>query len=59
MTIYYVLKQAFANAEIWVSKLTTEDPIYEYPTEAEAQAKADELQAADTNGRKYRMAQLS
>ena len=54
MTTYYVLKQAFINAEIWVSKLTAEDPIYEYPTEAEAQAKCDEL-AAENPGRRFKV----
>ena len=47
------------NSQIWVAHLTPADPIYQYDNEAEAQAKADELQAADTNGRKYRVAQLS
>jgi len=40
---YFVLKQAFINAEIWVSQFGPDDPIYVYPTEAEAQAKCDEL----------------
>ena len=47
------------NSQIWVAHLTPSDPIYQYDNEAEAQAKADELQAADTTGRKYRVAQLS
>jgi hypothetical protein len=47
------------NSQIWVAHLTPSDPIYQYDNEAEAQAKADELQAADTNSRKYRVAQLS
>jgi hypothetical protein len=47
------------NSQIWVAHLTSSDPIYQYDNEAEAQAKADELQAADTTGRKYRVAQLS
>jgi len=51
MTKYYVLKQAFVNAEIWVSQFGPDDPIYEYPTEAEAQAKCDELAAEDPNRR--------
>jgi hypothetical protein len=34
------------------------DPIYEYNNEPEAQAKADELQAADPTGRLYRVIQL-
>jgi hypothetical protein len=43
------------NDQIWVARLTPEDPIYEYLTEEEAQVKADELQAADTTGRQYRV----
>jgi hypothetical protein len=44
--------------QIWVAQLTPEDPIYDYGTEAEAQAKAEELQAADETGRKYRVEQI-
>jgi hypothetical protein len=40
--------------QIWVARLTPEDPIYVYPTQEEAQAKADELQAADPTGRLYK-----
>jgi hypothetical protein len=40
---------------IWVAHLNPSDPIYEYDNEPEAQAKADELQAADPTGRKYRV----
>ena len=47
------------NDQIWVAQLNPSDPIYEYPTEAEAQAKADELQAADPTGRKYRVQQIA
>jgi hypothetical protein len=43
---------------IWVARLTPEDPIYEYDNYADAQAKATELQEADTTGRQYRVAQL-
>jgi hypothetical protein len=43
------------NSQIWVLKLNPDDPIYEYDNEAEAQAKADELQAADPTGRLYRV----
>jgi hypothetical protein len=46
------------NSMIWVAQLTTEDPIYDYGTQAEAQAKADELQAADTTGRQYRAVEI-
>ena len=47
------------NDSIWVAHLTPEDPIYQYDNEAEAQAKADELQAADETGRKYRVQQIA
>jgi len=46
------------NRIIWVAQINSTDPIYNYDTEAEAQAKADELQAADTTGRQYRVVQL-
>ena len=46
------------NDTIWVAQLTPEDPIYNYDTQAEAQAKADELQAADATGRLYRVEEL-
>ena len=44
------------NPSIWVAHLNPNDPIYEYDNEPEAQAKADELQASDPTGRKYRAA---
>jgi len=47
------------NDQIWVARLTPEDPIYQYDNEAEAQSKADELQANDPTGRQYRITQLS
>ena len=47
------------NDSIWVARLTPEDPIYEYDNEPEAQAKADELQAADPTGRQYRVVQVT
>jgi len=47
------------NNMIWVAQLTLEDLIYNYDTEAEAQAKADELQAADLTGRQYRVTQIN
>jgi hypothetical protein len=54
--MYKIEKQYIpGNPQIWVLKLNPEDPIYEYDNEAEAQAKADELQAADPTGRKYRV----
>lgn len=44
--------------QIWVARLNPNDPIYEYNNEAEAQAKANELQSQDTTGRLYRIVQL-
>jgi len=44
--------------QIWVAQLTPEDPIYEYYLQTQAEAKAFELQEADTTGRKYRVVQL-
>jgi hypothetical protein len=46
------------NSQIWVAQLTPEDPIYDYDNEPEAQAKANELQSADTTGRQYRVQYL-
>jgi hypothetical protein len=43
------------NDQIWVARLTPEDPIYEYVLKTQAEAKAFELQEADTTGRKYRV----
>ena len=47
------------NDSIWVAHLNPEDPIYNFPIETEAQAKAAELQAADETGRQYRVVDLS
>jgi len=47
------------NDSIWVARLNPEDPIYEFPIETEAQAKAAELQAADDTGRIYRVVDIS
>ena len=57
--IYQVQMQFIPGLDtIWVSRLTPEDPIYEYDNYDDAQAKATELQEADTTGRQYRVAQL-
>jgi hypothetical protein len=57
----YIVQMQFipGNDQIWVEKLNPTDPIYQYDNEAEAQAKATELQNADETGRKYRVAQLN
>jgi hypothetical protein len=46
------------NDQIWVARLAPEDPIYNFPIETEADAKAAELQAADETGRQYRVVNL-
>jgi hypothetical protein len=57
--IYEVQMQFIpGNDMIWVARLNPDDPIYQYDNEAEAQAKADELQANDPTGRKYRVATI-
>jgi hypothetical protein len=57
----YIVQMQFipGNDQIWVEKLNPTDPVYQYDNEAEAQAKATELQNADETGRKYRVAQLN
>ena len=57
----YIVQMQFipGNDQIWVEKLNPTDPVYQYDSEAEAQAKATELQNADETGRKYRVIQLN
>lgn len=56
MQQFIVLMEFLPNVpNIWVARLNPEDPIYTYPTQEEAQAKADELQAADPTGRQYKV----
>ena len=43
------------NDQMWVEKLNPTDPIYQYNDEAEAQAKAEELQSSDVTGRLYKV----
>jgi len=55
---YIVLMEFLpGNSQIWVARLTPEDPIYEFNTYEECVAKAAELQAADETGRKYKASQ--
>jgi hypothetical protein len=60
MIMTYEVQMQFipGNDTIWVAHLNPNDPIYQYDNEAEAQAKADELQANDPTGRKYRVATI-
>lgn len=58
--MYIVLMQYIpGNDQIWAAKLNPDDPEYIYNTEAEAQAKADELQAQDPTGRLYKVSLVS
>jgi len=41
------------NGQIWVARLNPNDPVYEYPTLIEAEAKVFELENADPANRKY------
>ena len=56
----YIIQKQFipGNDSIWVQQLTPEDEIFTFETEAEAQAKADELTSVDTEGRSYRIASV-
>jgi hypothetical protein len=65
-TVYRVYKQlipaplnesdpVWAKRQVWVAKLNSEDTVDEYATEAEAQAKAAELTAADPTDRVYKV----
>ncbi len=54
---YIVLMEFIPGlTQIWVARLTPEDPIYTFETLEEAEAKAAELQAADPSGRLYKAA---
>ncbi len=54
--MYTIQKQFIpGNDSIWVQQLTPEETIYSFETEAEAQAKADELNSIDTEGRSHRI----
>jgi len=55
----YIVLMTFLpnNDQIWVARLTPEDPIYEFDNYDDCAAKAAELQAADTTGRQYKGSQ--
>ena len=44
---------SWAKRQVWVAKLNSTDTIDEYATQAEADAKKAELEAADPTGRVY------
>jgi hypothetical protein len=57
--IYQVQMQFIpGSSQIWVARLSPEDPIYNYDNEIEAQARAEELQLEDPIGRVYRVSQI-
>ncbi len=57
--MYTIQKQFIpGNDSIWVQQLTPEDEIFTFETEAEAQAKVDELTPSDTEGRLYRITSI-
>jgi hypothetical protein len=54
--MYTILKQFISgNNQIWAEKLSSEDNIFQYETEEEAQVKLDELNSNDTEGRGYKI----
>lgn len=57
---YRVIMQYIPGLDqIWVSRLSPEDPEYTYSVEQEAIDKAAELEAADPTGRKYKTEAVS
>jgi hypothetical protein len=54
--MYTILKQFIpGNNQIWAQKLSSEDNVFQYETEEEAQVKLDELNSNDTEGRGYKI----
>ncbi len=54
--MYIILKEFIpGNNQIWAHKLSSEDEIFQYETEEEAQVKLDELNSNDTEGRGYKI----
>ena len=48
---------SWAQRNVYVEKLTTDDTIYTFDTESEANTKRDELIAADQTNRIYKVVQ--
>ena len=54
--MYTILKQFIpGNNQIWAQQLSSEDSIFQYETEEEAQVKLEELNFNDTEGRGYKI----
>ena len=49
---------SWAKRQVWVQKLNSADTVDEYDTQAEADAKVDELSAADPTGRVYEVREV-
>ena len=49
---------SWAQRNVYVEKLTTDDTIYTFDTESEANTKKDELTLADSTNRIYKVVQL-
>lgn len=49
---------SWAKRQVWVAKLNSTDTVDEYDTQAEADAKRDELAAADPSGRVYEVREI-
>ena len=49
---------SWAQRNVYVEKLTTDDTIYTFDTESEANTKRDELIATDSTNRIYKVVQL-
>lgn len=43
--MYYILKQFYPGANVWVVQLNESDPVYEYATLEEAEAALPSVQA--------------
>ena len=48
----------WAKRQVWVAKLNSTDTVDEYTVEADADAKAAELTAADPSGRVYEVREI-
>ena len=48
----------WAKRQVWVAKLNSTDTVDEYAVEADADAKAAELTAADPSGRVYEVREI-
>ena len=51
-------EEAWANANIWVAKLTSSGQVWEYDNESDANAKMTELDNADSSNRRYKVVQV-